>query len=332
MNKGVFSGKFFRRISNISIISVFLVIFAGAFVRTTGAGMGCPDWPTCFGMIIPPTDESQLPADYKERYKRENYSEEHVTFNVTKTWTEYINRLIGALAGLFFLLTAISSLQFWRKNRNVTILAIIALILMGIQGWLGMKVVFSALQQWLITIHMVLALIIVACLLLAVYVSRKDEKEVLLIQSSVNGRIKTAAIAATALTLLQVILGTQVREQVDHVNGMAINDTDKLIELLGSVFRSHEANTGILILFVSGLLWAIIKFTSNNRKDINRCLQVVLAFILLQITTGVFNLTSAFPAVAQVTHITLGATTFGFQFYAMMVILFSSKKKHELMA
>jgi cytochrome c oxidase assembly protein subunit 15 len=110
----------FTRISQLTLIFVFLVIIAGAVVRASGSGMGCPDWPKCFGKWIPPTDVSELPADYKERYAGEHHAV--AEFNAANTWTEYINRLCGAVLGILIFIQFIMSFRFRKIDKNIVVL------------------------------------------------------------------------------------------------------------------------------------------------------------------------------------------------------------------
>lgn len=173
--------KNFVQFSWVTILAVYLLILVGGIVRSTGSGMGCPDWPKCFGKIVPPTDIRELPENYKEIYaqkrKEKNlrlvgflksigmkdaaqrvqndetiYIEED--FNVQKTWIEYLNRLLGVLIGLLIFVTFITSLSYLKTKPIVSILSFVALLLVGFQGWIGSIVVSTNLLEGMITLHM----------------------------------------------------------------------------------------------------------------------------------------------------------------------------------
>ncbi|MCY7349764.1 MAG: COX15/CtaA family protein, partial [Cytophagaceae bacterium] len=149
----------FRRLGVVTIVTVYLLILAGGIVRSTGSGMGCPDWPRCFGSWVPPTSISQLPPNYQELYGAKLKGE--VVFNALKTWIEYVNRLLGALTGVLIFATLIASVPFLKKDKPVFYLSLLAFIMVGFQGWLGSKVVSSELHPVMVTFHMIVAILIV---------------------------------------------------------------------------------------------------------------------------------------------------------------------------
>ena len=108
--------RLFKRLTLITVVTVYLLVAAGGIVRSTGAGMGCPDWPKCFGSWIPPTEVSQLPLNYKEIYGAKLKGE--VEFNPVKTWIEYVNRLLGAFTGILIFATLLASIKYIGSKKS----------------------------------------------------------------------------------------------------------------------------------------------------------------------------------------------------------------------
>ena len=176
----------FRTTAKIALVLVYLVIAAGAIVRMTGSGMGCPDWPKCFGYYIPPTEIKQLQFQPNHNYNKgvviimdetlkvaksdftsnttidltnwADYTEhDYAIFNPIHTWVEYINRLLGALSGLPILIFTILSISLWRDKKRYLLLSLAVVFGMVFQAWLGKTVVDSNLAPFKITTHMIMA-------------------------------------------------------------------------------------------------------------------------------------------------------------------------------
>lgn len=197
----------FRRLGWTALVVVHLVILAGGIVRATGSGMGCPDWPKCFGQYIPPTSAAQLPADYRTRYATQLHGVEE--FNAAKTWTEYINRLLGALAGLVVVAWVIASF----RKRVWLLWSAVALVLIAITAWMGKVVVDRNLHGTTVTVHMLLALAVVAAILMGLHAAGALGAGKRINPAPVGLRI--LALGALQLALLQIVLGTQVRQALD---------------------------------------------------------------------------------------------------------------------
>ncbi len=227
-------------------VFVFVVIAAGGIVRTTQSGMGCPDWPTCFGRWIPPTSAADLPPDF-EKYLRQQDIDH--TFNVYHTWVEYLNRLLGAVLGIFLLAhTAWAFRKFFKNNRRIFWWSTAVLVLTGVQGWLGKKVVDANLAALKVTAHMLIALTIAAIPLYIIYLLRQKP----LVQNKTLKYLLTAALLAV---LVQIIMGTQVREQVDEVSrSLSYQQRNVWIERLGMIFIVHRSFSWIVLL-LSGFVF-----------------------------------------------------------------------------
>jgi cytochrome c oxidase assembly protein subunit 15 len=236
----------FRKLGIATIITVYLLVLAGGIVRSTGSGMGCPDWPKCFGRLIPPTNVSQLPVNYQQIYAEKLHGE--IEFNVTKTWIEYVNRLLGAFTGVLVFATFIASINYyWKKDRTIVLLSFIVLLLIGANGVLGKYVVDSFLKPGVVTMHMMLAVLAIFVLLYAV---ARAWSEVITTEKIENsGFITKLLIAILIVSTSQILLGTQVREAIDRViaNPFFGYNRHTWIEQMGLTFYIHRSYS-ILIL------------------------------------------------------------------------------------
>ncbi|MBX3102013.1 MAG: COX15/CtaA family protein [Bacteroidetes bacterium] len=284
-----------------------MVILAGAVVRTTGSGMGCPDWPRCFGNWVPPTDESQLPPDYQTRYRVQG--QPIAPFNAAKTWTEYLNRLTGALAGLLVAWMFLQAFRLRRFARGPLLLSAAALIMMGFQAWLGKKVVDSNLKEYMITIHMVVAVLIVFVLLLAL--RRSFLKPVTHVKPVLPAWGWILQAAVVALSLVQLVLGTQVREQIDAIAlEMAYAGRAQWIGRLDTLFYVHRSFS--LVLLALGV-WAFL-LLRRFPGQLRRMVYVKMALLFTMLLSGIILSYWHIPAAIQPVHLLVSIILLAMEF------------------
>lgn len=306
----------FRRVARATIVAVYFLILVGGLVRASGAGMGCPDWPRCFDRWVPPTREGQLPADYQTLYAERGYAE--TRFNPVKTWTEYVNRLIGVSIGLLVFATLIGSLRFWRARRSVTWWSLAAFLLVGFEGWLGSVVVQSNLEPWVITLHMVAALLVVGALLVALDQASKDEpRGEPALEDAWLGRL---LIAALALTLAQIALGTQVREEVDRLMIEAAGAREGWMRAVGVPALVHRSFSLLVIATNALLAWRLRRAAGAASRPARLGVALV-AVLAVEAGIGAALFYLGVPAALQPAHLLLAAVAGGLQLLLAILVV-----------
>lgn len=334
--------------TKLSILLVYLVILAGSIVRMTGSGMGCPDWPKCFGYLIPPTKRSQLEWKPNEYYKKgqiiikddalyvankdfittssylyTNWSvytkHDYAEFNANKTYIEYVNRLLGVLAGLATLGLLISSLFHVKLRTRYFLLSLLVVLAMGFQGWLGKVVVDSNLLPWKVSVHMVMALIIVFLLVTLITLTRPNA---LLITKSGNVWVNRLLIVGFILLLIQIGLGLQVRQIVDlQINQGKIMGAISLKDDTPSIYYLH-AGLG----FTMFLIHLILAYLYRKKGIIPVIIKIILILITLEVLLGMVLFHFDFPFSSQPLHLAIASLLFGL--YSVIVLdLIDSKIK-----
>jgi cytochrome c oxidase assembly protein subunit 15 len=324
-----FSRRFIR-FNWIVLILIYLIVVAGSLVRITGSGMGCPDWPKCFGQWVPPTELAELPVDYREAYllKREKkvekfcrflnavgmketaqriqsdptiYVEE--AFNVRKTWTEYLNRMVGFLAGNAMLIAFVWMLVVYRKRKFV-LLMLLNIILMGIEGWFGSIVVATNLVPWTITIHLFLALVIIGIQVYLVYSMGRGSKTTIVLNQS----MRIVLWLILLITFYQMFLGTQVRESIDLLVKQGYSRSEWM-DKIGIEFLIHRSFSWLVLIMLGWMFW------KNEQTKKYAIIRWTFGLLALELISGVLLAYVDMPGLVRTSHLIFASVLFGILLY-----------------
>lgn len=345
------SEKRFQLFNLSAIVALFILILAGGVVRGTGSGMGCPDWPKCFGKYIPPVSEEQLPKNYRTDYAQHqlkknsrlvkvlhalgynslaskikasistsDYVQEE--FNAAKTWTEYTNRLIGAITGFLLLITALYSFYYWKSSKLIALLSVLNLILVAFQAWIGSIVVSTNLVSWVVTVHMLIALVILA---ISIYTFHKAK----LMDTGKTVRskffIQVLTVLALTIDVVQIVVGTEVREKIDeYAARMQGNFRQDWITGANEILYNHK-NVALGVIVINIILYVFIRRNFIKSSIQQQLMSATVIIIMLQIFAGVILSYWALPPSAQVVHILLASVLFGAQFYLLLNLFRSAE-------
>jgi cytochrome c oxidase assembly protein subunit 15 len=283
----------FKNFAILSILSIYLLILAGGIVRSTGSGMGCPDWPKCFGRFIPPTKVSELPLHYEVIYQDKLHGE--VLFNPTKTWIEYINRLIGALTGLIVLITTVLA---WKEGRKVFLPTLAGLLLILANAVLGKYVVDSFLLPGVVTAHMLLSIGVIYFLVKAL--NNQTSSTVISLENRHWIGINLVIV------FVQILLGTQVRENMDHViKALGEGAKDQWVAQLDLVYIVHRTFSWFIVLGHL-ILWNKIK-----KSTLQSYRHGVMVLVGISFATGIMMAYFELPLGSQAVHLLISLVLMG---------------------
>lgn len=299
----------YQKTAIATVIATLVLILIGGLVRAAGAGLGCPDWPQCFGMWIPPTSAAELPPQYDASL-----------FNPVHTWLEYINRLVGVLIGFLITLTFLFSFRYRKEDPVVTVASGVAFVLVLVQGWLGGQVVRSGLSAGMITIHMILAMIIVNTLLYASFRAMNERLSTRL-KPSTRKRLLTISGVILFVTMAQLIIGTQVRETVDVAKNVLDLPREQWIDPTDLLYRFHRSFSWLIVLLSGYLVYENRKLTAP--KHLVKIGYVIFALIILQMFIGLGMERLNIPGFLQMLHLVSVSVLICAEFLFMLIAWFS---------
>ncbi len=317
----------FQKVGRFTIICVYLLFLLGGLVRATGSGMGCPDWPKCFGLIIPPTCECQLEPGYKNIFLKKRLSKvermvktlrafgmderansiennkqilEPEAFNAPRAWIEYINRIFGVLSGLFALLMLILSFRFLKSKTKVFGWTALGFMLLLINAWLGSIVVATNLLPGIVSIHYLAAFLCIFSFIKAIHIDRNFKSKLDFTHVS-----KALLYVYFILAFGVVLLGTYSRELADILKseGAHILNGELNYSAMGLGFAFHRYLPFVLL---SITIYLYLKVTAQGLKP--RLILLVGLFIIAQLILGAINIKWVLPPWSQTLHIFFGST------------------------
>ncbi|MGE0043060.1 MAG: heme A synthase [Vicinamibacterales bacterium] len=287
----------FQRLALWTTAVTYLLILVGGLVRASGSGLGCPDWPHCFGSWVPPLSAADLPPGFDAS-----------RFNLAQTWTEYLNRLLGVSVGFLIFATAISAWRHHRRSPRILWPVIAALLLTGYEGWLGGRVVAHELAPWIVTAHLIVALVIVQLLLYATVwaVLAGDGAPP---EAPARPALSRAGIVLVLVTLVQIGIGTQVRGGIDDAMDAGVARAGALATV-GVVDTLHR-DWSLVVLGATLVLLLVAWAKHPGARALVKVTYVIVGLTIAQILAGVSLAYMSLPPPSQVVHLTLASLVLG---------------------
>jgi protoheme IX farnesyltransferase len=274
----------FAKLAIAAADATYVLIVVGGLVRATDSGLGCPDWPLCFGAWMPPAE--------------------------LHAWIEHSHRLVAAVAvgplvGAVALITVLTSR---RHDRPLLIAAVVAGVLVIVQAALGGQVVIQGLARELVTAHLAMALTVLG---ITIFIADRA------VHGPMPGRRSALPAGLIGLTgaavFAQMLLGSWV---TGHDAGLAYSDFPlaggRVVPLIGSLAQGIQvAHRGLAVLVAVLVLWMAWSVRrASSRPAPRRLAAAAIVLVLIQVGLGAANIWSRLSAFFVVPHLAVGAALF----------------------
>ena len=310
----------FQKLAVAALVSVLLLMFVGATVRVTGAGMGCPDWPTCWGCLIPPTsvegvDFAKLPIEkFQRKAERMGRDPAEITeqslraeFNPRHVWTEFVHRLTSLPVLFFSLATFIAAFGQRVKRPLVFWMAFASLATVLVNAWMGARVVYSGLEPGVLTAHLALAMALLGMLAYCAW-RGTDQAWRIRMAPAPLARLRLAVIVLLVTIVAEGIVGSQVRELTDEL-AKAGRATSPLELEHSWVYLFHRSFSWAVLV---AAVWAWVITVRYRKGGAGRVEKVVLGIVIAQMLLGIVMAQIHIYSWVQVLHVGLAAVLLTF--------------------
>jgi protoheme IX farnesyltransferase len=272
----------FQRLAVATTTATFLLIAVGGLVRATDSGLGCPDWPRCFGKLTPPPN--------------------------LHAWIEHSHRLVAAAVIVLVGLTAIAAWRT-RQARTVRWATIGAVVMVLAQAVLGAIVVWAKLEAESVTLHLATALALVALLEFVAFRSRWPAGQ----REGRSRRFARLALAGAGLTYAQMLVGSSV---TGHDAGLAyplrvlVPDLEPTVAQLQFAHRALAVVAGLTVIAI----YLRARRTQRAHPTVTRLSGYAAGLVVVQIALGMANVVNRLSALTVVPHLAVGSLLWGVMF------------------
>lgn len=278
--------KSFRTALRILLGATIGLVVIGVIVRATDSGMGCPDWPLCYGQLIPPTTDSGDVIAYK-------------------AWLEWIHRAIAAMIGLIALAVVFIALRNLKGRRSLQGASIALLALVIFQAWLGRQTVLESNSGASVTAHLASAMAFVG---LQVWVlARSGYSETLAGIRRASGSVVAPIVAAGAIYAL-LLFGSNV---TGTDTGLLYPDWPLMggtlfppITELATPMILHRYATAIVALILISALW-IVRREKGSPMRVRQLLNYAAVVFAVQCVIGAIQIFTKLAPWTQTLHVAL---------------------------